>query len=117
MNANQPTPTPWKARLSHNGHDHTITGPDNVALAKVYARPHETGGAEPAYGTVGAAEGRANAAAIVQAINTHDTMLRALLVALSHLMPVLPPGMLPVRTQAEACNMVAAAIQAATGEL
>lgn len=111
-----PTPAPWTARLSENGHDHHITGPDNMVLAKVYARPGSELDPEPPYGSVAEAEGRANAHAIVRAINTHDQMLRALLVALSQLMPALPPGMQPVRTRAETVDMVAEAIKAATQE-
>lgn len=105
-----PTPPPWHARLSPN-HDHHIESANNVVLAKIYAHPTES---EPAYGTVPAPEGQANARAIVQAINTREIMLRALLLALSHLQPHGACQLL--RTQAEACDIVAEAIRAATKE-
>ena len=66
---------------------------------------------------MGEAEGTANARAIVQAINTREVMLRALLAALGHLLPAPPPGLLPTRTSAEVADIVAAAIRAATEEL
>jgi hypothetical protein len=66
-------------------------------------------------GWVPYSEGMANAKHVVRCVNTQDTMLRALLVALSHLQP--PAAGVPLaRTQAEACDIVAAAIRAATEE-
>lgn len=109
MNTN-PTPAPWHVRLSNN-HDHHIESANNVPLAKIYAHPHDTD-TDPPYGTVPAPEGAANARAIVQAINTREVMLRALLLALAHLSPHGASQLL--LTQAEACDKIAEAIRKAT---
>ena len=109
-----PTPPPWRALLSYNGHDHHITSPDNVIIAKIYARPHNDPDPEPPHGSVSEAEGRANALAIVRAVNTQEQMLRALCIALQHLMPPPPIGQRLIHTQAEAVDIIAAAIFAAT---
>jgi hypothetical protein len=110
-----PTPPPWRALLSYNGHDHHITSPDNVIIAKIYARPHNDPDPEPPHGSVSEAEGRANALAIVRAVNTQEQMLRALLIALSYLLPDRPHVTdAPPHTQAEIVDILAAAIRAAT---
>ncbi len=112
---NNPTPPPWHTRANADGHDHHIKSADNVTLAKIYAHPYDTA-TDPPYGTVPAPEGLANARAIVQAINTREVMLRALLLALSHLQPN-PDAQQRVQTRREACDKIAEAIRAATQEL
>ncbi len=108
-----PTPAPWRARLSESGHDHEILSPDNVVIAKVYARTHEPDNLEPPYGSISEAEGRANAAAIVQAINTREAALRAFLRALGYFQQ-LACGQQPIPSAAQLQDIIAAAIIKAT---
>lgn len=99
------TPLPWKAAGEE------ILTEDNVLIARMEC-DLETDNPEDGY--IPESQGRANAALVVRAVNNQEPMLRALLAALSYLMPPMPG--IPQPSQAELCDLVAGAIRNATQE-
>ena len=109
MKNTQPTPAPWYINTEDGI---CIDAKDGRFVLRCEA-DNDTANIEDGY--MPYSEGLANAKHIVKCINNHETMLRALLVALSHLQP--PAAGVPLAlSQAEACDIVAAAIRAGTQE-
>jgi len=105
----KPTPIPWHINTEDGI---CIDAEDGRFILRCEA-DNDTANAEDGY--IPYPEGMANAKHVVRCVNNYDTMLRALLLALSHLQPPMP-GISYPHTQAEACEAVAAAIRAATQE-